>query len=782
MKRALILISLLSFGVIDVQAAPIDENKAYIVGQKFLSTSMTGRRTVEVKLNLVSLAIDEKRGEIDYYVFNEEDGDGFVIVAGDDRVKPILAYSTTGFFDPNNVAEGLEIMLNGYRREIQYVRVNNLKATSDIVAEWDAVMKSGQIKPGRKTQSVVGPLCQTLWHQKYPYNSQCPEDTASIDGHVKAGCVATAMGQLMKFWNYPEHGTGSHTYIPSGYAMQTANFEETDYHFELMPLAIDSTSNEQECYYIAQLLYHCGIAVNMQYGATSSYGNHEYLYVPNALRNYFRFSCDTPVSYYNISFGTSFASEWAQMLKMGGLDEGMPLYYSGLGHAFVCDGYDENDYFHFNWGWSGRDNAWCALGALNTTTYSFNNMNGFIGHIIPQDSNYYRRTDSVAHFTITENGNHTGVLLSWINPSVDLNGNTLSAIESVTIRRNNQVVVTFTNVQPGVALSYADTSLEPGLYQYSIFVTNAFGISHNVYRDILVGKKCELLFELRDSTGDGWKGASISVTSENGQRIAVIGMDEGYEKKISVPLLRQNLNFIWNHGWYHNSEGYDTDNECSFTVFDADSNELYASGELVDGVFMTYENICYYDTMTCYPVQNLHGEYQWHNSNGTGAFIRWEKPISTENLDHFNVIRKTVENEDEELIAEIPFDGSATYEFFDNSVGEIPHYVKYAVSSVYVQDDEQCESEYEYVTILITDVVEINNDIRIYPNPTNGIVYIENQGLMRIVVMDLLGLKLYETMTEGNTTVDLSCFTQGVYMLCVETVGSKIIQKVGIKK
>lgn len=787
MKRVLLFISLMFFAKIAVQADPVDKNKAQTVGQKFLNNTLVGQQTIDIKLNLVSIAIDEDRGDTDYYVFNVEGYNGFVIVAGDDRVKPILAYSTTGSFNSKDLAEGFEFMLNSYRHDIQYVREHDLSATSDIVAEWDAIMKHGQIKLGRNAQSVVGPLCQTLWHQRFPYNSQCIADTASVDGYVRAGCISTAMGQLMKFWNYPERGTGSHTYTPNGYTQQTANFGETDYHFELMPLALDSTSSEEDYFYVAQLLHHCGIAVNMHYGASSSYAN-EYLYVPIALRDFFRFSCDDPINYYTITPGSSFAMEWALMLKTGGLDEGVPLYYSGadnnhgLGHAFVCDGYDENDYFHFNWGWSGQDNAWCALGALNTTKYSFNDTNGFIGHIIPQDSNYYMRADSVSDFTVTENDDFAGVRLSWINPAVNLNGDPLSSIELITIRRNNQEVVTLTNVQAGAALSYSDTDLEPGLYQYSIFVTNAFGISRNVYRDILVGKKCELLFELRDSGGDGWKGASISVTAENGQRIAVIGMDEGYETKTSVPLLRQNLSFIWNHGWYHNVEGYDTDYECSFSILDADSNELYSSVELEDGVFMIYENFCYYDTLTCYPVQNLHGEYQWHNGNEYGAYLIWNNPTTTENLDHFNVIRKMVDNEEEELIAEVPFDGSSTYEFFDNSIGDNPSFFIYAVNSVYIRNEEQCESEYEYVMIHITDVTECNAVIHIYPNPTNGIIYIENQGVMRIVIMDLFGLKLYETTAECNVSVDLSHFNPGIYMLCVETPSGTIIQKVSVSK
>ncbi len=138
----------------------------------------------------------------------------------DDRVKPILAYSTTGQYDPQNVSEGFAFTLNSFREEIQYMREHNLATTPDIVAEWHSVAQNGSLNRGRQTRVVVGPLCQTLWNQNYPWNSQCPEDPEGNGGHVYAGCVATAMGQVMKFWEWPEQGTGSHTYHPQGYAQQ----------------------------------------------------------------------------------------------------------------------------------------------------------------------------------------------------------------------------------------------------------------------------------------------------------------------------------------------------------------------------------------------------------------------------------------------------------------------------------------------------------------------------------------------------------------------------------
>lgn len=598
MKRLTVTLCLL-VTISSLIAGPVDQQKAQKVGAKFLSTTDISKRNIDIQLQLVSTATH--RDAVDYYVFNVANGEGFVIVAGDDRVKPILAYSTTGQFDPNNMADGFQFTLDGFRQEIQYIREHNLSATPDIIAEWKSVTETGLLQKNRQARAVVGPLCKTLWDQDYPWNSQCPEDPEGPNGHVYAGCIATAMGQVMKFHEWPDHGQGTHTYNCYGYPQQSANFGETDYHFELMPLTLDSTSTEEEIFYIAQLLYHLGISVDMDYGPYVSASYSEI--VSSAFHSYFRYDCDSFMR--KDTYGNHYNNEqWAQVLKEGGLDEHLPLYYSGNddsgygGHAFVCDGYDENDYFHFNWGLSGSENAWCPIGALNYTSYHFNTDTGFCGHIIPQEGEYYSRPDSIANLQIIENYNFDGVKLQWTNPMLTVGGDNLTSITSVTIRRNCEVIAELTDAPVGANMEYEDNGLEPGLYEYVIFVTNEAGISHTVYRSVLVGEKCDITFILHDDGGDGWKGACISVTSESGQRIAIVGMDEGSEKAVTLPLLKGNLNFIWNHGWFHIYPGWDTDSGCSFTLLDSEGNELFISEELESGVFFTFDNDCENPSLT----------------------------------------------------------------------------------------------------------------------------------------------------------------------------------------
>ena len=675
MKKSQLLIAIFAMLIGKMYAGPVDAQRAQQLGQRFLSAAKGSQQT---EIQLVHTSAN--RSDVDYYVFNVGDNNGFVIIAGDDRVKPVLAYSTTGCFNPNDVSDGFEFTLNTFRQEIQYVREHNIEATPDIVSEWNTVAENGNITRGKGNRAIVGPLCQTTWHQNYPYNNQCPKDPEGNGGFVYAGCVATAMAQIMKFWNYPERGTGSHTYTPYGYSEQTANFGETDYHFELMPNDLDSLSTEEDCFYVAQLIHHCGVAVDMSYGPDGSGAYSED--VISALRTYFNYSCDEMMHKsgpWGLTFYTN--EEWAAVLKNQGLNDGMPLYYAGGddngagGHAFVCDGYDENDYFHFNWGWSGKDDAWCPIGALNTTKYAFNQSNEIIGHIQPLSPNFYQHPEDITDFNVIEYQDAHTVKITWTNPEHSVYGGQLTDLTAYLYRDDEEIYRV--EGRKGEVITFIDTDLESGIYQYSVVAENEFGLNGKEYAQILVGDKCDIIFELTDTGGDGWKGASISITDGSGQRIAIITMEDGSEQTIVMPLLTQPLKFIWNHGWYHTSPQYDTDYECAFVIKSIYDEILYTSGEHSDGVFMTYNN--------------------------------------------------------------------------------------------------DCENH--------TAVVEVSaSNVRLYPNPTNGMVNIEGNGDMTISVMNTLGQKVLETTATGNATIDLSGFGSGIYMVRIESANGTKTEKVSVKR
>ncbi len=193
------------------------------------------------------------------YVFNLSNR-GFVVVSGEDCVKPILGYSDEGAFIATDIADGLDFMMRSYCDEIQYVREHRIEATPDIVNEWERIAAEGRISD-RRDGAGVPPLLETTWNQNTYYNDLCPEDADGPNGHVYSGCVAASMAQVMKFWNHPVRGTGSYSYTPSSwgypsYPEQTANFGETYYNFEKTPRFLDSTSTDEEVFYIAQLQHH----------------------------------------------------------------------------------------------------------------------------------------------------------------------------------------------------------------------------------------------------------------------------------------------------------------------------------------------------------------------------------------------------------------------------------------------------------------------------------------------------------------------------------------------
>lgn len=793
MKKLIFTISIIALIINSINANPVDQNKAQRIGEKFLKTTSLGKKS-DIRTSLAySMTI---KGETDYYIFNVENGKGFVVVAGDDRVKPILAYSTEGNFSTTDIADGFQFTLNSYQKEIRYVREHDIAATPDIVAEWQSIEKTGYISEKRNTKTV-DILLKTTWNQNYPYNSQCPEDEGGNNGHVYAGCVATAMGQVINYYNHPTRGTGSHSYTPGGwgypsYPTQIANFGQTDYHFELMPLALDSLSTDDEIFYIAQLLHHLGISVDMMYGPDGSgaYSSD----VPYALHDYFGFSEGNLIEKDGWWYDGYTNEEWATALK-GELDQNRPVFYGGQddsgagGHAFVCDGYDENDYFHFNWGWSGRDDAFCAIGALNTIKYAFNTYNNALIDLCPESLTYYKRPDKITNITLTENDEHNGVTLTWNNPSHDIAGNALNTIDSVIVRRNFEVIATFAGAEVGAEMNFSDIVPESRIYEYSVFVKNSFGASIPVYEKILIGEKCNMLFQLNDEGGDGWKGATIAVIDEDNHIIATVTMDDGTSQLISVPLLRENLRFLWRHGWYHTSEDYDTDFECSFTIMDNDGNVVFTSpDELTDCELFSYNNDCEH-TIDCYAPDDLTGDF-YDNNDIYGVRLMWTN-INTAH--HYNVYRS--EDNIEEHYEKIDEVGGGTCNpvtYFDDMSEQQEFSYYYRVTAFYSDGDETCESkpalsldnpENNYVYVTTVSVDENSIMAQVYPNPTNGMLNISAVGLQHITITNLMGQIVYDQDVDNDfVVVDMGQIGNGIYVINIGTANGTSMKKVSVTR
>lgn len=306
-----------------------------------------------------------------YYILNDTINKGFVIVSADNRVWPILAYSLEDCITGRKEPEAFTAWMENRKKEIAYIKQNNLLPDSATKASWQNLsLKSSAIET-----SSVEPLLKTKWNQDCFYNGRCPEDTGGPCSHVLTGCVATSIAQIMKYWNYPTTGTGSHSYLSSGYGILSADFGSTTYQWSQMPDVVASQNDA-----VAMLMYHCGVALEMKYSS----GNSGAYNPVNELIKYFNYSSEAEVvdkRFYS-------KEDWGNLLKSE-LDLGRPIYYHGTknscdgGHAFVCDGYQNSDYFHFNWGWGGSFDGYFYLESLNPGGESYTFIQDAIIKLFP---------------------------------------------------------------------------------------------------------------------------------------------------------------------------------------------------------------------------------------------------------------------------------------------------------------------------------------------------------------------------------------------------------------
>ena len=280
MKKNLLLLVAILCGITALNAHPVDLEKAKTVGRNFVSAKYeTKSETVDLQLVYTGVS---NRNEACFYVFNVNK-EGFVIVSADDRFRPIVGYSDEGPFETENPSPELMFYLD---RIIEARTSRNAVLFDNTAEEWQSVMKSGRLL-SRNGGRGVDFLCTTKWNQDSPYNLYAPAASSGPGGRCYAGCVATAMSQVMKYWDHPLQGSGSHSYYCYGYGTQSANFGTTTYDWEHMPDRLGGAS-QQEIEAVALLMYHCAVAVDMNFAPDGSGANS--WDVPSAIRQYFSYS------------------------------------------------------------------------------------------------------------------------------------------------------------------------------------------------------------------------------------------------------------------------------------------------------------------------------------------------------------------------------------------------------------------------------------------------------------------------------------------------------------
>jgi Peptidase C10 family/Spi protease inhibitor/CUB domain/Secretion system C-terminal sorting domain len=356
----------------------IEKAEALKVGQNFLYEK-TMRFSTAKEYNAIVLNeayVHSQNDETYFYAFNQDNG-GFVIVSAQDQTEPIIGYAFEGSFPSSlDLNSNYGRFLQTYIDQINYAILNKVQPSEASIESWNSLLSedfSNQEITAARDRSVE-PLVSSMWNQNSPYNALCPEDDMGPGGHVYAGCVATAMSQVMHYWRFPLTGTDSHGYS-SNYGWLEADFGATDYDWTGMLNKIDAN----DPWGIAQLQSHAGIAIDMQY---SPDGSGAWLWDAfDAMKDYFKYPTCEYLDREDFTTG-----EWKTMV-IEELDNARPLVYVGYseggGHAFVCDGYQDDD-FHFNFGWGGSSNGFYSIDDVNGYSY----WQQCLRNVVPLETEY----------------------------------------------------------------------------------------------------------------------------------------------------------------------------------------------------------------------------------------------------------------------------------------------------------------------------------------------------------------------------------------------------------
>ena len=365
MKTILFYAALICLSV-STYAKPVNEATANSIGLNFLLNNSGKAFTTNYTLKLAYKSVSASGSNtVYYYVFNADHG--FVIVAGDDQATPIIGYSDEATFNGKDIPIHVTEWLNGYSTQIKYIVENNIAATPEISGKWSDLINGSSAAAPNQT-STGTPLLKTTWDQLPYYNDLCPYDNNS-QRHAVTGCVATAMAQVMKFYEWPATGIGHHSYSDPVYGTQAANFDGTNYQWASMPNSLSGANT-----LVATAMYQCGVSVNMSYGVGESdaYVLASQSPVPfcaeNALKTYFAYD----KTLHGVLRSNYSDAAWINAMESE-IDAGRPVIYTGTGsgggHCFVCDGYRSADNFlHFNWGWGQLYNGYYSINSLNPGT------------------------------------------------------------------------------------------------------------------------------------------------------------------------------------------------------------------------------------------------------------------------------------------------------------------------------------------------------------------------------------------------------------------------------
>jgi len=349
-------------------AAPVGRTQAMEKARSFLL--QRGEPSLSVPtLAYQGIEVSNKHGvmakDAYYYVFNKGNGQGFVIIAGDDCCDDVLAYSDKGDFDATSIPDNMQEWLDNYAREIEWARSNGLRRNTTAIT---TTTSEADIP-----RQVVAPLLSSHWHQNDPYNRKSLTTSGAVG---VTGCGATAFAQMMYYHKWPKEST---TTIPA-YSSYSA-LPATQFAWDKMKDTYGENDTEESIDAVAELMLYAGHAIETSYGENGS--SSVFSTIATSLSNYFGYPEPLLVKRDNYS-----AEKWNDIILQE-LSCGRPVLYSARtysnnGHSFICDGYDGHGLYHINWGWGGMADGYYRLQALNPSTQGTGGSSTLYGYSTEQ--------------------------------------------------------------------------------------------------------------------------------------------------------------------------------------------------------------------------------------------------------------------------------------------------------------------------------------------------------------------------------------------------------------
>ncbi|GEM_PF-3843137 len=414
MKKLLLIISFISIAFA-ASSYSISEEMATQMASRFFGGYYVSNSS---SVTLVSKGVDQTTKAsatvAPYYIFNHVGG-GYVIIAGEDTMKPVIGYSYTGSIDVNNMPETLKWWLNNVSESVDYIRAKGIMPTRERLAEWTRVGLS--TKAGATEVVNLNTVC---WSQGAPFYYYCPpnEGNLTTETHSVAGCVPIAICEVMIYYGWPSKGEGTTPAYTSGKYSIAANTLGTEYDWAMLKKFVDKDSNpgsntaerRTNSTNASKLVGDVGKSVKAVYTLSSTSASSEN--IVRLFTQYFKYNKAARFT----ERGSYGDAEWEEMLKAE-LDKGRPILYSGQssdgGHQFVLDGYDTDDYFHINWGWGPSSNGFFWI------NYDFRSNQAAIFDFVPDKDG----TSVLApgDIRLIKTANHNGYELTtadYIEPNV----------------------------------------------------------------------------------------------------------------------------------------------------------------------------------------------------------------------------------------------------------------------------------------------------------------------------------------------------------------------------